>query len=400
MIDVAPYLDRLMAYVEAADYAGYDPYDALNSPLIRRLGARSKWVRMAAAQLLRRLPVNFRPLLGIRRGHNPKGIGLFLWGYSRLYALSREPRYLERVHYLLDLLERLKSPGCSGNAWGYNFDWQNKVMYVPRGTPTIVNSSFIGHALVDTYSLCHLDRALDMAIPVKDFILCDLNRHHEGDRFCFSYTPLDHNYVHNANLLGASLLIRLRHLCGDKMLEDASLASLAYSLKHQRDDGAWNYAETDLQGWVDSFHTGFNLQALQYFIVAGYGSHCRKQYESGVRYYGDHFFLADGTPKYYDNKVFPIDIHCSCQAIVVLSNDLAGQCSLVDRVLQWTLQHMLSPEGYFYFRKGRFHTNKIPYMRWSQAWAFHALTSYQCSANKQSQSVSPHQPQPCESGSI
>ena len=31
---------------------------------------------------------------------------------------------------------------------------------------------------------------------------------------------------------------------------------------------------------------------------------------------------------------------------------------------------------YFYFRKGRFLTNRIPYMRWSQAWAFHALTEY------------------------
>lgn len=31
---VDSYLNDLKAYVEAADYAGYDPYDALNSPLI------------------------------------------------------------------------------------------------------------------------------------------------------------------------------------------------------------------------------------------------------------------------------------------------------------------------------------------------------------------------------
>lgn len=397
---VDSYLNDLKTYVESADYAGYDPFDALNSPLVRLITAKCRWARMGAMQCLRQCPVNLRPFLGIRKGHNAKAIGLFLGGYARLYAVEGEARYLERIDHLLGLLEQLKSNGYSGNCWGYNFDWQNKVMYVPRGTPTIVNSAFIGHALIDTYLLCRLDRALEAAIPIKDFIVRDLNRHQEGDRFCFSYTPLDNNFAHNANLLGASLLIRLHRFCGDKVLEDTGLASLAYSLNHQRDDGAWNYAETELQSWVDSFHTGFNLQALQYFIAEGYGSHCQRQYESGLKYYTDHFFLPDGTPKYYDNKLFPIDIHSPCQAIVVLSNRLAGCTGLAAVVLEWMLQHMLSPKGYFYFRKGRFHTSKIPYMRWSQAWAFHALTSYSYNLSKQPRSVSVDSLGPCKSGSI
>lgn len=381
------HIRRLISHVEAADYAGYDPYDALNSPLVRFASGKSRWARMAAMQGLRRCPVNLRALLGIGKGHNPKAIGLFLWGYARLYALEGDGRYLERIGYLLDLLEQLKSKGYSGNCWGYNFDWQNKVMFVPKYTPTIVNSAFIGHALLDAHTLCHIDRALDMAISTTDFMVRDLNRHQEGDGLCFSYTPLDHNYVHNANLLGASLLIRLHRLCAEADLEDISLASLAYSLGHQRPDGAWNYAETDVQTWVDSFHTGFNLQALQYFIGEGYGSHCQRQYDLGLKYYTDNFFLPDGTPKYYDKKVFPVDIHSPCQAIVVLSHSLAGRSDLTDKVLRWMLQHLLSPKGYFYFRKGRFFTNKIPYMRWSQAWAFHALTSYSYNLSKQPQTV-------------
>ncbi len=383
-------IEAMLSYIESADYAGYDPYDALNSPLIRRIGKNNKWVRIGAMQLNRLSPVNLRLLFGIRKGQNPKGVGLFLWGYSKLYALTKERRYLDRVGYILNILEHLQSRGYSGHCWGHNFDWQNRVMYVPKYTPTIVNSAFIGHALLDAYSLCRVSRALDMAIPIKDFILRDLNRRYEDDGLCFSYTPLDNNFVHNANLLGASLLIRLHRLCGNRLLEEAGLASLAYSLSHQRDDGAWSYAQTDLQGWVDSFHTGFNLQALQYFIAEGYGFYCQKQYESGLEYYTGHFFLADGTPKYYDNRVFPIDIHSPCQAIVVLSDDLAGHHGLVDRILQWMLQHMFDPKGYFYFRKSRFLMNKIPYMRWSQAWAFHALTSYSYNLAKQPRTVSPH----------
>jgi len=376
-------IEEMLSYIESADYAGYDPYDALNSPLIRLITCKSKWARMGAMQCLRRCPVNVRPFLGIRRGHNPKAIGLFLWGYARLHALEGGDRYLERIDYLLDLLEQLKSKGYSGNCWGYNFDWQNKVMFVPKYTPTIVNSAFVGHALLDTYSLCGIQRALDMAISIQDYILKDLKRKTQRDRICFSYTPLDENFVHNANLLGASLLIRLNSMCNDNAIEDAALASLAYSIHCQRDDGSWYYAEKEVQHWIDSFHTGFNLQALQYFMTEGYGSYCQRQYNLGLKYYTDNFFLADGTPKYYDNRVFPIDIHSPCQAIVVLSHGLAGGSGLTDTILSWILRHMLSPRGYFYFRKGRFFMNKIPYMRWSQAWAFHALTSYSYNLSRQ-----------------
>jgi len=185
-----------------------------------------------------------------------------------------------------------------------------------------------------------------MALGIKEFICRDLKRYEESDRLCFSYTPMDETYVHNANLLGASLLIRLHGICGDDALRELALASLRYGLHHQRADGAWYYGQMRLGRYVDSFHTGFNLQALQYFIRAGYGSVCEESYDLGLRYYVENFFLPDGAAKYYDNRVFPIDIHSACQAIVLL------------------------------YRKGRFHTNKICYMRWSQAWAFHALTSY------------------------
>ena len=83
MIDVEPYCKPLMAYVEDADYAGYDPYDALNSPILQILSVRSKWLRVLFTQLFRRCPINLRPLLLIKKEHNSKGLGLFLEGYSR-----------------------------------------------------------------------------------------------------------------------------------------------------------------------------------------------------------------------------------------------------------------------------------------------------------------------------
>ncbi|RPJ26963.1 MAG: hypothetical protein EHM35_14530, partial [Planctomycetaceae bacterium] len=254
---------RLRAFVETADYAGYDPYDALNSPLLRRLSARSRWLRLVCTQLLKKSPVNLRKMLLVEKGHNPKGLGLFLWGYARLSAVPERGEYRERIEYLLDLLQKLRSAGYAGPCWGYNFGWQNWKTWTPAFTPTIVNSAFIGHALLDSYLLGGVDRALDMAMGIKDFICRNLARHEEQDRLCFSYTPVNELYVHNANLLGASLLIRLYRISGDSMLEELALASLRYGLYYQRHDGAWYYGQGPRMDYVDSFHTGFTLQALQ-----------------------------------------------------------------------------------------------------------------------------------------
>jgi hypothetical protein len=369
-------IEEMLSYIESADYAGYDPYDALSSPLIRLISSKSKNLRIVFTQFLRRYPVNLRPLLGVKKGHNPKGMGLFLWGYSKLYTLTKERRYLERADYVLNILERLRSKGYSGNCWGYNFDWQSRTFMRPKGTPTIVNTSFIGHALLDCYELTGRQRALDMAIPIKDFILGDLHRTWLDGTFCFSYTPVDTAVVHNANLLGASILARLTQYCDDDRLGQAALASLNYSVRHQRDDGSWFYADTSIQNWIDSFHTGFNLQAIRYILDAGLAPEHRSAYRKGFEYYAGNFFLEDGTPKYYHDRIYPIDIHSPAQAICFFCREGKEYQDLTDRIVNWMMKNLYSGKGYFYFRKGRFMTNRIPYMRWSQAWAFHALTEY------------------------
>src|SRR5207237_3048854 len=51
---------------------GCDPYDALNSPIFKLPPLRrARLLRRVAQQALRRLPVNPRPALGIRKHLNP-----------------------------------------------------------------------------------------------------------------------------------------------------------------------------------------------------------------------------------------------------------------------------------------------------------------------------------------
>jgi hypothetical protein len=378
-------LERLLAYIEREEYRGYDPYDALNSPLLRWLTLGQRTGQIAVTQLLKRSPVNVRPWLGIPKGHNPKGLGLFLWGYAKLYAATQEDRYVTRIDRLLRLLDALKStPGaqyCSPadtrvprHGWGYNFDWRSRAFFVPKFTPTIVNSSFIGHALLDTYLYTGRQLALDLALPIEGFLLQDLQRTAEGETFCFSYTPQDRLVVHNANLLGASLLIRLHRYTGNPSARQAALESLAYSMNHQREDGSWWYAETDYQRWIDSFHTGFNLQSIKVFLDEGCGAQYADSFQRGVHFYTTRFFLPDGTARYYHDRTYPLDIHVFAQAVVLLWRLGDDYRDLADRVLLSMVRLFQGPAGFFYFQRRPHLTITIPYMRWAQAWAMHAET--------------------------
>jgi len=381
-MNIHSYINQLIQFVETRDFAGYDPYDALNSPIVRALSLDHKYGRICWIQFFRRCPINFRPLLDLKPGHNAKGIGLFLGGYTRLYKLNQASETLEKIDYLINLLKSLRSEGYSGNCWGYNFDWQSRIFFVPKGTPSIVCSSFVGHALMDAWEATRNQDALDLALPIKDFFLNDLNRTKEGDSFCFSYTPLDQSTVHNANLLGASLLIRLHKYTGDQQLYDMAMSSLSYSMKYQNSDGSWYYGNSRVQRWIDSFHTGFNLEAIRHFFRMGQALGYKDAYNEGVSYYANNFFLQDGTPKYYHNRIYPIDIHSPAEAVVFFSGEGTKYSDLTRRVLSWMLENMWhKKKGYFFFRKGRYFTNKIPYMRWSQAWGFHALTTFLINQN-------------------
>jgi hypothetical protein len=387
-------LERLRRYVELADFKGYDPYDALKSPFLRRLTAGRKYPRIAVIQALKRLPINLRPLLGVPKGHNPKGLGLFLGGYARLHHLG-DPGAQIQIERLLDLLERYRSPACSGHAWGYDFDWQSRAFFVPKGTPTIVNTSFIGHALLDAHELAPAplaERALALALPTREFLLGDLARtpHPDApqDAFCFSYTPIDRLVVHNANLLGASLLARLApHLDAtdpDAAAEarDAARRSLRYSLRYQRPDGSWWYADTEIQRWIDGFHTGFNLESVQRCLDAGLfaddpaeAATTREAFDRGTRYYADHFFLPDGTAKYFHDRADPEDVHAGAEAVSFFAGQPQPEYrALARRVYDHLIDAFQDPAGYFYFQRRKRFTIRIPYMRWSQSWAFRALT--------------------------
>jgi hypothetical protein len=97
----------------------------------------------------------------------------------------------------------------------------------------------------------------------------------------------------------------------------------------------------------------------------------------GIEYYMKMFFEPDGTPKYYDNKVYPVDIQCASQSITTLayfSDKYPEALEISTRVAEWTIDHMQDKTGYFYYRVLPWKKLKVPMLHWGQATMYRGLT--------------------------
>jgi rhamnogalacturonyl hydrolase YesR len=146
----------------------------------------------------------------------------------------------------------------------------------------------------------------------------------------------------------------------------------------QSADGSWPYGMLSVQNWIDSFHTGYNLESLNTYQTITEDFSFDKNIQKGTKFYLTNFFEKKGSPKYYHNQLYPIDIHCPAQLIITLYklNKMDVYKELAEKVLQWMIINMQSPSGYFYYQIRKHISSKIPYMRWSNAFAFNALSYY------------------------
>jgi hypothetical protein len=375
--------------------------------------------RLVLTQLLKRSPVNFRFLLLIPKTQNPKALALFLMSFLKL----RELGLLQTDELIQSMIQRLialrspnylvssrapnavqgesfpnptnpinpnnpKNPSsrepCTVNrepspyyCWGYSFPWQTRTLIVPKFAPNLVCTTFVANALLDVYEKYGDSPCLEMAVSAASYILDVLYwTDNEGVASLCYPTPTSYYRTHNANFLGAALLCRVYKQTGEKRLLDCALNVARYSAGLQRENGSWDYGEHSTQRWIDNFHTGYNLCALndigRYADTSEFDTNARR----GFEFYRNNFFTDDGVPKYFHNRLYPIDIHCVAQSIITLLEFKHLDETIVDLALlvfQWAIANMWDGEGYFYYQALPWFKNRISYMRWSNAWMLVAM---------------------------
>jgi hypothetical protein len=371
--------DQLFSWCRERDFAGHDPFDALNSRLFQSTPlAQSRNARFVWTQLVKRSPADVRALARVPAEHNAKGIALFALAQIANYRRLRTEESKNQVNGFLSGLLSMKLDGYSGAAWGYNFDWQSRNFFAPRDTPTIVPTAFAARALIEGGQDSQNNQHLNVARSVCDFILKDLPRTVDTKtEVCFSYAPNYNTRIFNASLLAAEVLASVGTITGENELLELAERATRYVVNNQQPNGSWSYGVEPKQSWIDNFHTAYILFSLKRIIDA---SSSKEEFqpalERGYQFWKNHFFLAEGWPKYYDDEPYPADAHAAASAIVTFLecrelDDAA--LMLAQKVASWTIRNLRDSRGFFYYQRRRFYTVRKPYMRWTQAWMLYAL---------------------------
>jgi hypothetical protein len=366
-------LNAIERHLEAEDLHGWDPYDALCSPLFRLPVLRSnRLVRFGAQQVVKRSGWNLRPALRITKQLNPVSLGLYLQGQSlRAAALpGTAPDRRAQAQAVVGRLEQLVTPGYSGSCWGYPFDWESRSGSIPARAPTVVATGMIANGLWTAYDQFGIRKAADLVLGAAEFVLRDLKRTHASDgSFCWSYDPFHHQTVLNATLKGSRILAQAYSLGKSDGLLDAAGQSVQFVLAHQLPSGAWPYALSDPR--VDHFHTGYVLECLSAYRHHSGDLSADAAMERGWAYYRNQLFTVDLIPKYYDNSVEPLDATSCAQAIITLCE--FGDTKAAGRVAEQALERLGLPDGSFAYQRRRGRIVRTPFLRWSTAWMYSAL---------------------------
>ena len=384
MTDHSKYLHKtastLLITSRNDDHRGYDPFDGLNSKLFNLLQLnRSSFLRLAWLQLHKRLPLNIRALAGIPKKRNPKGIALMLAGLLEDYSRTKENPFLEEAKQLGDWLlgNTCNREEWLHTCWGYHFPWQARAFYVPVGKPNIITTCYAARALFSLAEVSGDERYLTAALDAGRFI-GTLYREQNGRNY-FVYIPGETTFVHNASLWGAAVAAQAAVQLGDEELLAKAHSAIEQSVGEQSHDGSWPYGERSHHQFIDGFHTGYNLEAIWWFQQHTRDNRYKQILAKGLDYYRTHFFLKDGTPKYYNDAVYPIDMHSVAQAVFTLLRvgGTEQDKALVKKVLDWSVKNMYQPQkGGFRYQKHKWFSNNICYMRWTQAWMYYALAFY------------------------
>lgn len=393
---------RVWENLAAAGFAGTDPYDGLNSRLLAPALRRSRLLRLAVIQGVKRSPVDLRPLLRVPPGLNPKGLALALQGAAEWPAL---PDGDGRRAWLADALLCLASlpdgsPALAGRAirpgaaarvaagetalppalgWGYDFPWQSKAFLQPAYFPTVVATSFAVDALADAQAPAWREAT----VAAARFVAGHLHRHEDEGGLCFSYSPGDRTRVYNASLFGARLLAQAApHVPAaeaEAWRSDAA-RGVAWVMARQAADGSWIYGEADHWRWIDNLHTGFNLETIHRAAALLGTDRWDDGLAAGLAYYRRHLFEDDGTPRYYSTTRWPLDPHSFAQGALTflrLRRFDDGAVEFAGSILERGVEELWDERrGGFRFQKHAGHAQRIIHMRWSQAWMLRAVCAY------------------------
>jgi hypothetical protein len=337
--------DRVLTRMIADDFAGADPFDGLESTVFRASGlGRFRLARLAWLQAIKRGPDFLRKTANIPQMVNPKTLAL-LGGAAQGVVLC-------------DVRGRLLEMQNPDGGWGYPFEWQARAFHAKRHQSNGIVTSFVVDALIES-GLATDHPALRQAARFIDQKLW-----REGYFAYFAHSAVE---IHNASLWA---VFALHRMIGSNGKSERAVERVT---KAQKTDGSWTYGTRSHHRFVDGFHTGYVLDLLDRFRVAGM-SGLDDAIARGWQFYRDKCFDADGLPRSFAGQERYLDAHAVAQAMGTL--DRFGDMRGAVRVAAWATDTLFDPTRDLFFagigKDGGL--DRQNYMRWTQAWMVWGLS--------------------------
>lgn len=369
-------IGKVEKWVEEHNYMAYEPFDGLSS-FLRPLTFDNLFLDRILMQLIRQSPINLRPFLGVKPLPSTKGRGYMASGYLIMFRLTGNTAYKQKAVDNLEWLIENKSPKYNEYSWANHFDFASRGGRYYKHDSIIVWTSLIGQAFLDGFETLKEEKYLEIARSVCEWIM-QVPRERTDRGYCLSYLAYSQSSIHNSNMLGAAMLARTGRITGNTHYIEVAKDAMEYSCSRQLPNGAWYYGEQSNNRWIDNFHTGYNLDSLKCYIENSGDDSYKDNLKSGFRFYIDHFFEENGRPKYYHNRVYPVDSQCISQSIDTLSKFAEyhrESLPLGLKVANWAIDNFQSKDGHFYYRQYPAVKAKTPMLHWSQATMYKALVS-------------------------
>ena len=315
-------ITKLSDYLVKSGFKGYDPYDTLNSTLpISKMG---KWVSAVAIQFQKRNPINIRTLLGVKKGYNPKGMGLMLKAYCLRYKQTNKEEDKHHADFLFEWLKTNSSYGYSGRCWGYNFDWANPGGTLKAYSPSVVVTAFVIDGIWEYYHLTKNEDAKQMIISSADYIMNDLPRTSFDYGLSIAYTQQSTGACYNASLLGAETLMKAYSFTHNEDLHAVASKAVAFVISKQKKNGAWYYSynpEKRTERKQIDFHQGFILVSLYNYLhlLNRPDRVVDSAIAKGLEFYKKEQFYKNGQALWRLPKKYPTEIHNQAQGIITFS---------------------------------------------------------------------------------
>jgi len=378
MITHKPF-SSLIEHIIKSNFTGYDPYDGANTKY--KIIQKNKLMRLFFTYFNKFSPFNFRPLFGIKPSMQNQAIA-----FIGKAMLTVPDTYCKEIDLIaMKLINESMIDLYGYHCWdAHGFSIQLRAGSSPVGMTDIIGNEAIARFFMELYKRDQKPLYRELCLSVRDFFLNELSINYHGIHF-FKYKPItpSHQWCYNASAIAASYVAAASNFFRapyDKAFTENCLRDVVIQ---QKESGAWYYSRNLLTGYEKpqiDFHQGFILDALlEYMTLYGFAEPFNSAYRKGLSFYRQKQFLHNGQGIYRYPRKWPVNIHNQAQGIITFMRAAEagfGQHygDFARTISEWTIRHMQDPDGHFYYLKYPFLTNKIPYIRWSDAAMAYALS--------------------------